>query len=225
MIFLFNFASRSRPDNFFRGVKSIMDNFSNENTFRIIGVFDYDDESMKTHEVYSTLAELGSLIDPCWGTSVGKIDAINRECENFGENWDILINMSDDMVFTKKDFDKDIVAAMPEDLDGYLHFRDTNHKQPDALCTLHIVGKKYFDRDKFIYHPDYISVWADNWNDTIAKLRKKYIFVSEVIFNHIHPCYRKAPMDEQYRRTEDKKVYLKDRITYKKMFKDIRKYV
>lgn len=225
MRFLFNFASRSRPDNFFRGVKSIIDNFSDENTFEVIGVFDYDDESMKTHEVYSTLAELGDLVDPCWGYSSGKIDAINRECENFGDDWSILINMSDDMVFTKKDFDKDIVDAMPEDLDGYLHFRDTNHRQIDALTTLHIVGKKYFDRDRFIYHPAYESVFCDNFNDALAKKRGKYKFIPTIIFNHLHPIFGKAPMDDQYKKTEDKKVYKRDLLTYRKMFRNIKQYL
>ena len=223
MKFLFNFASRSRTDNFFRGVKSIEDNMSGENTYEIIGVFDRDDEAMNNPEVIEKLNKTKNL-KYYFGESFGKIHAVSREVDKFGD-FDILINESDDMVFTKKHFDKDIVGAMPEDLDGYLHFRDTNHTTPDALTTLHVVGKKYFDRDRFIYHPAYISLWADNFNDALAKKRGKYKFIPTVIFNHLHPIFKKAPMDAQYEKTEDKKVYRADFLTYHKMLRNIKQYL
>jgi len=222
MKILFNFASRSRPTNFFRGVTSIINNLSGENEHHILAVLDEDDATMNNEEVIKAMETAG--VDYRFGKSTGKINAINREVGKFPD-FDILVNWSDDMVVVKKDFDKDIVAAMPEDLDGYLHFRDTNHKPIDALCTLHIVGKKYFSRDGFIYHPAYESVYCDNWNDDIAKKRGKYKFINEIIFDHRHCVYGKAPKDAQYEKTENKVVYRRDYLTYLKMKKNLKHYV
>ena len=226
MRFLINFATRSRSANFIRAIESVSKNFSNENSIQIIVSADTDDKTMNNDDLRSSVnLSYNGIVRMFFGESTGKINAINREIDKFGDNWDVLINLSDDMVFTEKDFDKIIASKIGDDTDKYLHFRDTNHKQPDALCTLHIVGKKYFDRDGFIYHFDYISVWADNWNDTVAKARKKYSFHSEVIFNHIHPAYGKTAMDEQYKKTEDKIVYRNDHRTYRRMLRNLKQYV
>lgn len=222
MKFLINFASRSRPNNFFRGLKSVKDNFSSENEYKVIAVLDEDDQSMNTKHIKGCLKDEG--VEYYFGQSNNKIHAINREVDKFGD-FDVLINLSDDMMFIKKHFDKVVAEAIGEDTDKYLHFRDSNHKVKDALSTLHIVGYDYFIRDGFIYHPDYISVWSDNWNDTVAKSRKKYYFYDEVIFNHIHPAYGKTSMDEQYKKTEDRRVYAKDHKTYRQMKKQLNKYV
>jgi hypothetical protein len=119
-----------------------------------------------------------------------------------------------------------IVDTLGGELDKYLHFRDTNHKNPKALTTLHIVGREYFERDHFIYHPNYVSVWADNWNDDIAKARGCYKYSEIVIFKHLHCAYHSNVVrDAQYAKTEDRKVYAKDRATYKRMKREINKYV
>jgi len=222
MKFLFNYASRSRPDNFFRGLDSIKDNFSDENTYHIIASLDTDDATMNTPEVIEKMDFYG--VEHHFGVSQNKIHAINREIRHFGR-FNILVNFSDDMIFTVKDFDKIIIEKFGEDLDKFLHFRDTNHKQPDALCTLSIMGTTYFDRDNFVYDPNYVSVYCDNWAQFIAKKRKKYFYFSDVIFDHIHPAYGKCVRDEQYNRTEDRKIYKIDRITYAKMVKSFHHYL
>ena len=223
MRFLINFTSRSRPLNFFRGIKSIKDNFSSENEYRIVAVLDSDDTTMNTKHIIGCMEDEG--VEYYFGKSSGKISAINRETDKFGDDWDVLINFSDDMVITAKDFDKSIAEKIGDDTDKYLHFRDSNHKVIDALCTLHIVGREYFNRDGFIYHPDFISVWCDNFNDDLAKARNKYYFYDEIIFNHIHPAYGKAVKDEQYAKTEDRRVYAKDHKTYRQMKKQLDKYI
>ena len=174
MRFLINYATRSRPDKFFRGIKSITDNLSGNNTHKIVVTIDEDDETMFNDEVMNKMREVDNLIYYI-GRSKNKIDAINRSIPHFGDDWDILINFSDDMVFTLEGFDQ-IIADDVSDKEGtdyYLHYRDINHPRPDALSTLAIMGKEYFDRDGFIYDERFESVFCDNLQMDLAKARGK----------------------------------------------------
>ena len=226
MKFLFNYTSRSRPDNFFRGMDSIINNLSGKHDFKIVVTLDSDDETMVNDEVLLKLREYKNTTYYV-GVSKNKIDAINRSIPHFPETWDVLINFSDDMIFTEKNFDEIIAKDIEEigDTDCYLHYRDSNHKRIDALSTLHIVGREYFERDCHVYDPDFISVWCDNWNDDVAKARGKYHFFDKIIFDHRHCVYNKAPRDAQYERTEDRRVYSKDRSTYLRKKKNINQYL
>jgi len=227
MNFLFNFATRSRPEKFFRGIKSITDNLSGNHTYRIVVAIDEDDETMVNDEVLNKMRNIDNLFYYV-GKSKNKIDAINREVCHFGDEWDVLVNMSDDMVFTKEGFDQDIVDDVEATLrdkgttDFYLHYRDVNHPRADALCTLAIMGKDYFERDHYIYHPSFESVYCDNLQMDLAKARNKYYFFNKVIFEHLHCAYGKSERDEQYKKTEDRAVYRRDRKRYEKLKRQIK---
>jgi len=127
--------------------------------------------------------------------------------------WDVLINVSDDQVFVSKDFDLDIVNNMDNDTDMFLHFPDGN--QGD-LATMSIIGRKYYLRDRYIYHPNYESVYCDNEAQDVAKLRDCYKLVNKHIFNHEHPAWGKGPSDAQYQKTEHPATYQADYNTYLK---------
>jgi hypothetical protein len=71
------------------------------------------------------------------------------------------------------------------DTDGVLWFNDGN--QGDKLNTLCILGKKYYERFNYIYHPDYTSLWADNEFMDVANLLNKQTYFNDVIIRHEHP--------------------------------------
>jgi len=137
------------------------------------------------------------------------------------QDWDILINFSDDMLFIKKGFDQIIIDAMKEhfpDTDGVLHFHD-GHKYGAQLMTMSIMGKKYYDRFHYIYHPDYISLWSDNEAMDVAKLLGKYKYMGDqnIIFNHNHPMHQgmgASNYDAQLKHTES--FFNIDKATYNK---------
>jgi hypothetical protein len=153
-----------------------------------------------------------------YGKSKNKIDAINRDLERF-TNWDILVNVSDDQVFTIKGFDEIIknYFYFNEGTDLFLHFRDVNHPLPgDELSTLSIIGRDYFNRDGYIYHPSYKSVWCDNEATVHAKQRNCYKFISEPIFDHLHPAYGKGQSDQLSRKTESPSLHKIDHSNFLK---------
>lgn len=219
MRILFKYATRSRPELFKRGIESILNNVSNDN-FQILVSVDHDDNSMipMTNE-YKDHPNISVVV----GRSRNKIHAINRDME-LAEGWDILVNMSDDMVFVEKGFD-DIIrnefffnntpSSLEHEyvlgLDECLHFPDGNRTD---LITMSIMGKDYYKRFGYIYNPEYVSLYCDNEQTEVAKILGCYKYVDKIIFNHLHPAYGKAIFDLQYQHTEsfggiDRETYLK----------------
>lgn len=213
---LFKFTTRSRPQKFFKCLDNIIDNLSDKDNYQILVSLDLDDNSMKNNnDIISklTLDKYKKVTTYC-GYSKNKIDAINRDIGKI-PNWDILINFSDDMEFQEKGFD-DIIRKVMSDYfpntDGCLHFNDGFTS--DKLITMSILGRKYYDKFGYIYHPDYISLFCDNEQTDVAKILKRYVYVNKVIFKHLHPNNIGTGIDEQYRHTES--FYEVDKITYER---------
>ena len=61
-----------------------------------------------------------------------------------------------------------------------------------------VIGRDYFNRDGYIYYPEYITECCDDEAQEVAKLRGCYKFVDIEIFNHLHPAYNKAEWDRNY---------------------------
>lgn len=205
MNLLLKYATRSRPELFLRGLQSIYDNVTSDN-YHILVSIDADDMTMNNFELVEKLKGKTNLTIIA-GESKSKIDAINRDIEKFEYDWDMLINMSDDMIFNSKGFDDTIrgVFAIEEftkefnAFDRFIHFPDGNRSD---LCTMSIIGKDYYNRDKYIYNPEYKSLFCDDEAQQVAKIRGCYKYVDTQIFEHLHPAYGKAVFDEQYQRTE-----------------------
>lgn len=223
MKILFNYASRSRPENFRRGVESIVNNCVGD--YEILAIVDANDERLREYN-----------FDNCTvlnGISKNKIDAINRGRDYIlKSDAQIIVNMSDDMVFTKKGFDDIIrypfqdntdLSKMCDDggfeyydnLDQCLHFPDQN--QGSNCMTMSIMGIDYYKRDNFIYDPQFESLWCDIVAQEVAQLRGCYKFVNERIFDHLHPSFGQSHYDKQYRATEDWQVRQRDYQTYIKL--------
>jgi hypothetical protein len=202
MRILFNYASKSRPYLFKRGIDSIIDNCIGE--YEILAILDYDDSRLLEYDVSKCITS--------YGTSLNKIDAINRGCSYFLNNdFDILVNMSDDMVFTEKSFDCIIKNNFKDSTDQILLFPDGNRHD---LITMSIIGRDYFLRDKYIYNPEYKSLYCDNEATEVAEKRGCLVKCYENIFVHLHPAYGKASFDTQYQHTEsfnnvDRETYLR----------------
>lgn len=204
MKILFKYATRSRRDNFLRGIDSIKKNLSNHKDCYVLITVDDDDQKMQP---LPTL--YGINYSYVTGKSESKIHAINRGLDQVPENfkeWEILVCMSDDMAFIERGFDDTIrscfVLGLAEGFnsgDMFLHFPDGNRTD---LCTMSIIGRDYFERDGYIYHPEYKSLFCDDEAQQVAKIRGCYKYVDKQIFEHKHPAYGKAVFDEQYQKTE-----------------------
>jgi len=219
MKILFKYATRSRPELFKRGIESILNNVSNQYwEKKILVSVDLDDPTaIDAVRPYYDNDEIVIV----FGNSKNKIDAINRDIELI-KDWDILVNMSDDMVFNKKGFDEIINEQFinrnetpPINLDLCIHFPDQN--QGANCMTMTIVGRDYYLRDNFIYEPECESLWADIIAQEKAQIRGCYKYVNENIYLHLHPSFGQAQYDSQYQRTESMEVRQRDYATYLKL--------
>lgn len=199
MRILYKFASRSRPEKFFSAVKTITDNAQTPN-YTILATLDDDDSTM-------SIVQDGDKVTVVRGASKSKIHAINRDIP---ENWDILVNMSDDMRFLKLGFDAQIISDFAGNLDQILHYPDGH--TGDKLISMSIMGRKYYDRFGYIYHPQYKSLWCDNEAMDVAKSLGCYKWIPTQIFEHVHPAWVGGPVDALLLNTQN--YYQEDEITY-----------
>ena len=210
MKLLFKLTTRSRPHRAIKTLESIFNNVTTDN-FHILISLDHDD--LTTTAIYDWCDGKFDKITIASGTSKNKIDAINRDLNNFLVKWDVLLNVSDDQVFIKKGFDKIVIDSLNGNLDQFLHFPDGNQSN---LATMSIMGFHYYQRDKYVYHPSYQSVYCDNEAQDVSIIRTCYKFVNEDIFVHEHPAWGKGQMDAQYAKTEHHVTYHQDQMNYNK---------
>ena len=190
MTILYNFATRSRPDKF----KACIENMQSLaiHPYKILVKADLDDSSMGQDYVPKH-----DNIIYAYGNSDSKIHAINRDIDKVND-WDILVNVSDDQLFNKYGFDDTIINSFDNN-DQFLHFPDGNRSD---LATMSIMGRKYFERFNYVYHPTYKSLWCDNEAQEVAISLGCYKFCNTHIFDHLHPAFGKGNYDAQYRKTE-----------------------
>lgn len=205
---IFNFATRSRPDKANAVLKNIA-SMCDPAHYRVVMKIDRDDPTcMDIENVPGTQLEIG------WNVSTSKIHAINRDIPKMP--WDILVDISDDFIFTKQGFDKIIRDHCgPDDC---LHFPEpfatsqSEKAKNENIIIMACMGRKYYDRFGYIYNPEYKSLFCDNELTAVAKKLGRYKFVDESIFYHAHPAAGYGKADAQTQRTES--FWKEDKATY-----------
>lgn len=195
-------TSRERPSELIKCIKSYI--YLCDNPSNLIWLFTFDTND-KCYNSIDFINNIKSLIDSpiiVFGASKSKIHAINRDID-LANNWDILVNISDDQLAVSKGWDTDIINTMPKDLDASLWFNDGHQ---DRLNTMEIVGRKYFERFNYIYYPIYKSFFCDNEAMEVAQKLGKLIKINKCIIKHFHYLWEKdthMKKDETYIKAEE----------------------
>ena len=183
MKILYKYPTRERPHLFSKTLVSWYQNMSLDN-FEFLIACDDNDESMKSESMQKFLLQFPNL-STRYDNNVSKIEACNRGVSE--KQFDIVVLVSDDMIPEVKGYDRLIVENMKEhypDTDGALWFFDGFN--PD-INTLSVLGRKYYERFNYIYHPSYVTQWCDQEHTDIAKSLGKLKKFDDVIVRHIHP--------------------------------------
>jgi len=195
MNLIIKFPTRGRADKFLNVLNRYIE-FMDDKSTKIIVSCDNDDETMKQGYVMDELSSMEN-VTVVFGDSKTKIEACNADME--GVDFDIVLLASDDMVPQVRGYDTIIKEAMEDyfpDTDGVLWFNDGY--QSRAMNTLCILGKKYYDRFSYIYHPDYISLWCDNEFTVVANMLGRQKYFERVIIQHQHPAAGFGKIDNLY---------------------------
>lgn len=200
---LIQFPTRERPEKFriaYNAARKLLTNpepgvLSGPNNVVWIFPVDSDDAGVPWY----WLNQYGEGVP---GTRVSKIEACNRGLPG-DQPWDIVVLMSDDMICQVKGWDEiireDMAREFP-DTDGCLWYPD-GHQQ--RLCTLAVMGRRYFENNgRYIYHPSYKSLWADNEQHEVAESQGKLYHSDKVLFKHLHPGWGAAKVDPLYKLNE-----------------------
>lgn len=188
MKILVKFPTRERPVKFAETLRGYIDNAANNKDIHYMITVDDNDHSMKS-------ASIGNLLDSYpnvsvhSGMSLSKINAINRDLYKCPVEWDMLVLASDDMICQQHAWDTilrmEMVANFPN-TDGVLWHWDGDPNTKGKLNTMCILGRKYFDRFGYIYHPSYTSLWCDNEFTEVARKLNKVYFSEQILFKHVH---------------------------------------
>jgi hypothetical protein len=210
-------TTKSRPHQALEALRKAKDLANNPSRIKWLITLDTDDETSISfsRQVVDLIPEAQCY----FGGSKSKIHANNRDVETFSafNDWDILLNLSDDQTCIKQGWDTLIRELMPNDLDASLWFYDG--AQP-RINTQEIIGFRYWKRTGYIYNPEYKSFYCDNEATEVAKMLGKLIKSPEVLFRHDHPaCQHPTSLrdDSLYQKNQlawdyDKELFNKRRL-------------
>jgi hypothetical protein len=102
------------------------------------------------------------------------------------------------------------------DTDGVLWFNDGNRSD---LNTLTIMGRKYFKRFGYLYHPGYRSLYCDKEFTLVGTKLGKQTYFDQVIIRHEHPDYGYGDKDKVHdlnkiNKNRDLRLFLKRQASH-----------
>lgn len=200
---LVKYPSRQRPDKFFATLDNIGTHFKDQENYKILVSLDTDDDTMRTPEVLTRLKTYLQKypITVIFGESKSKIDAVNRDINDFDYDWDIVLIMSDDMLIVQPGIDEYIrglfLIHFPNK-PGAIHLNDGYKGK--IICTVSLMNRPYYNKlGKNIYFPDYDSFCSD---DDFTEQGYKYkcmVYEPRIFIRHEHPANNKlVQKDELY---------------------------
>jgi hypothetical protein len=192
---LVKFPTRGRPEKFFKVLDMYRD-MSRSKNIRFVVTCDLDDVTMNNQIVIDRFRSYDD-VEVHFGNSKTKIEAVNADMQ--GQDFDVCLLASDDMIPERIGYDLEILEQMKlnyPDLDGVIWFSDGYQKK--KLNTLVVLGKRYYDRFNYLYHPDYVSFYSDNEFMQVAFMLGKQTYIDDVIIRHEHPDNTKESIDSTY---------------------------
>lgn len=196
--------TRNRPERALRALSLAMQHQMGTGVVHYHLLIDQDDEY---------LAEYKSLVDAFASEHVTlaismnkeqtKITACNESVSSFKGDWDILLLLSDDFMCEYPSWDLRVreayrLSALSREFDlDMVYFTNDGFTFP-TLNTLPILGKTYYDRFGYVYHPSYKSWYCDNEMMMVSRRLVKEKMDRIVLFRHDHPFRTGAKTDPLY---------------------------
>jgi hypothetical protein len=165
-------------------------------------VIDDDDATMQSRDMWYRLGLLGCTITS--GVHKSKIEAVNG---GKVDDWDVLLLASDDMIPVAQGYAVRVLKAMGEYFpyfDGALYFNDSYAGK--SLCTLPIIGRRFYNQWGYVYEPEYKSFFCDNEQHEVWTAMNRLVYIDEVLIQHKHYANKdpklKAPNDSLYQKNQ-----------------------
>jgi len=180
--------SRGRPEKSFATASKWLK--SADKTRAFIATLDEDDPYLDKYKRAYQMNVVVSKNRSC-------VDAINNAAKVVPGN--IFIVVSDD-TDCFPGWDTALLKAV-EGKEDYILKTDDNIQ--DYIVTMTVMDRKYYERDGYIYHPEFVHQFADTYMTCVADIRGRLIY-SKLKFPHLHYSYSggKEMADELNRRND-----------------------
>ena len=120
----------------------------------------------------------------------------------------ILIQLSDDWK-PFRGWDTAIVDAIGDTSKPAVLAISDGHRKDDLLCMA-ILTRARYNQQVHLFHPEFFSMFSDNWFSRQAFADGVVIDARDrITFEHVHPAFGKAEMDETYSRSNAAEHYQK----------------
>ena len=168
-----------------------------------------NDPTIDTYTSLFTTDDSAVIVSP----ATNMVAASNIAAER--ADGDVLILISDDM-FPPMGWANKITPYLDVDWPVVLQVHDGIR---DDIMTLPIMNRAAYDRLGYLYHPDYLSMFADNDLAETAKAQGWYV-KCDVRFEHRHYTVGKAELDETYRKENSKTKWDHGQRVYERRKRD-----
>lgn len=113
-----------------------------------------------------------------------------------GTDGEIIVCASDD-VYPIQDWDRIIVERFG-DVSKPLVLDVADGTGRDWLIPIQILTRAWFDKYGFVFPPGFKSMYGDVWLTETAYRQKAIVHARDLVFEHKHPFFGTAPMDDVY---------------------------
>lgn len=138
----------------------------------------------------------------------GPVRAWNAAAE--ASHGEILIQLSDDWE-PPMHWDKIILERMGDTSKPAVLQISDGHREDDLMCMAILTRARYLDQG-YLFHPDFFSMYSDNWFSECAHKDGVVIDARDVVFEHLHPAFGKAEMDAVYARSNMRSNYVEGAV-------------
>ena len=199
--------TRDRPDNIVRFIDSVVDTISNDNYIEILFYVDYDDINT-TRIINNYCVKLTKKIE---------IKSMCDVKENWYNKWwnflwkmatgDVFMQCGDDLIFRTKNWDNVIADEINKYNDKMVVINPN-----DGSCDSHkrathpILTKEWCDAVGYFVPGIFAGAMNDTWITDISKRVNRLVYLDEVLIEHMHPDFGKAPNDIVYEKQKNMAV-------------------
>lgn len=189
-------ATRGRASQAIRTRSEWLRNADNPEAIEHIFAVDLDDEYAEVFQRFKTVfmqSGQGGCV-AAWNSA-----AIHSK-------GDILVQLSDDWK-PFKGWDTEILRCIGDTQKESVLAISDGHRNDNLLCMA-ILTRARYKAQGYLFHPEFFSMFSDNWFSFNAFKDGVVIDARDrITFEHLHPAFGKAEMDESYSRSNSEYNY------------------
>lgn len=128
---------------------------------------------------------------------------------------EILVQLSDDWV-PLPSWDTLLLNEFKGEVGECVLRISDGHRKDDLLCMA-ILNRKRYDKQGFLFHPKFLSVFSDDYFTWCAKKDNVLKDASHIVFEHQHPVFGKAQMDRTYSESNSQDRFIQGHMLFNEL--------